>query len=651
MCGIACLFAPLPRAEREDIASGMGRLLSHRGPDDAGLYSDDSVPLTLVHRRLSIIDLSPDGHQPMRRGPLWVSYNGEIYNYLELREELALLGVPFQTRSDTEVLLAAFSRFGDQAPERMNGMFALLLWDTERRRLSLVRDRFGVKPLYYLSRPERGIFIAASEPKAVLYAARRLLLPIAVDADALACYLADAATEEGEHTFFAGLLRVPAGGMVALDLAGTAGANFVPRSRTWYALSPSVCPEQAGGEAGDGRFRELLTDAIRLRLRSDVEVGTCLSGGLDSSSLVCLAQLDLKVRPRTFSAVYGPGDPADESRFIDEVAAHAGVANEKIRPEEVFSPEALLRFIDLHDEPIGGTSVWAQHCVFRLARQAGITVMLDGQGADETLTGYHGAFRPLWAGLLRQLALSRLSHELRGAARLHGYRPLWSLLGAGATLLREALPAALYDRYLDRKWRGFFAQPAAPFFRLHAPPQPVDPPLLGEWNRRSLLHGYLYQLTVGSSLQTILRYEDRNSMAASIEARAPFLDYRLVQHCLGRPAADLLEDGYTKALLRRSLRGVLPESVRLRADKIGFATPEGRWLRGPLRPLFQDLLASRSLEERGWFRVAALKAAFARFCAEDGPSGSAKTGASKESYAFWKALNVELWLRHHGLSG
>jgi asparagine synthase (glutamine-hydrolysing) len=647
MCGIVSVVAPIAAPEREALATAMCGLLAHRGPDDQGLYSAGQSPLTLGHRRLSIIDLSPDGHQPMRRGRLHVAYNGEVYNYLELKDELTALGHRFVTRSDTEVLLAALQQWGEDGLSRVNGMFAILLFDEERRHLRLYRDRFGVKPLYYLFTPGRGIFLAGSEPKAVLHGARHLGVPVAADPDVLACFLADLPTETGEATFFTPLKRLPPGEVAELDLSSlpNEGGRLALRRRRWYALRPAA-PASSHVQDGDERFLSLLTDAIRVRLRSDVPVGTCLSGGLDSSSIVCLASLRLGVRPHAFSAVYGAGDPADESRHIDAVAAHAGVPSHRIDPQDLFSPDALLAFLALHDEPVGGTTVWAQHCVFRLARQQGMTVMLDGQGADETLTGYHGAYRPLWAELLRRGALRSLRHELQAAGRLHGYRPLPALAGAGWILCKERLvPAALYRAYLERKWRGLFAPERTAGFRVHVPPFPQDPPHLREWQEQSPLHAYLYQLIYGSSLQTILRFEDRNSMAASIEARAPFLDYRLVEHCMAQPAHALVRDGYTKSLLRRALRGVLPESVRLRADKIGFATPETRWLKGPLRPVLEDLLFSPTMAGRGWFDIQALRRTFAALCADQ----SGKSGGTAASYTLFKAMNVELWLRHHRL--
>lgn len=668
MCGIAALVAPLPGPEREALVRAMCDLMAHRGPDDHGLYSHDGPQgggVTLGHRRLSIIDLSPDGHQPMRRGRLWAAYNGEVYNYLELRQALAARGEAFRTGSDTEVMLSAFAVHGDDAPLHLNGMFAVLLYDEARRRLLLTRDRFGVKPLYYLHQGQ--VFAAASEPKALLFVARRLGIPIGVNDAALSCYLADAGTEQEDRTFFDRVRRVQPGEQLALDLTRVDSA---PARRFYYQLTPERCPpadappERASvrdADAGarspaDEAFLALFTDAIKLRFRSDVRVGTCLSGGLDSSALVCVAAERLGLRPETFSAVYGANDPADESRYMALVAGRVGAQNHQVDPGAEFTPEALLRFVALHDEPIGGTSVWAQHCVFRLARQHGVTVMLDGQGADEVLTGYHGAFRPLWADLLWGGALRRFFREAQAARTLHGYGArhwpgiAWALLtGRGRGL---PLHSALWPRYLERKWRDYFSPGRVPAFRVDAPPLPAELPQTAVWARRSLLHAYLYQLTFGSSLQTILRFEDRNSMAASIEARAPFLDYRLVEHCFAQPPERLLQEGFTKALLRRSLRGILPEEVRLRVDKVGFATPEPRWLAGPLRPFVEDLLHAdegRALEQRGWYRVPALRQALARLVEGRGGPAARGTGSSAESDALWKLLNVELWRKSFGI--
>jgi asparagine synthase (glutamine-hydrolysing) len=602
--------------------------------------------VTLGHRRLAIVDLSTDAAQPMARGPLCVAWNGEIYNYVELRAELAARGHRFTTASDTEVLLATLAAYGPEAAlPRWNGMFAFALWDEERQQLWLGRDRFGKKPLYYLQQGDT--LLVASEPKAILAAARALAIAVTVDRAALACYLGDADTEVDERTFFAEIRRVRPGELLRFAYDPPTHGLRMHR-RFYYELRPPPLLAIPASEAGE-RFRDLLTDSVRLRLRSDVPVGAALSGGMDSSALVCLASR-LGARLQTFSAVYRPGDAMDERRYIAAVLDATGAANFQVQPEAVLArpgrgaPAAFTAFLAQHDEPVGGASIWAQHCVFQLAAEHGVRVVLSGQGADESLTGYRGALSSLVAELVRRRALQRLAHELR--ALLPGQSPaavLRDLLGGTFTALRTfVLPAAFSAYWLQRRWQRALRD--TPYLRLSALPTPPlgEPgPYHDAFCARSLLHGYLYRLLTGSSLRTILRYEDRNSMAASVESRAPFLDYRLVELCLALPAEQLCGDGRTKTLLRRGLRDVLPAQVAARRDKVGFAAPEARLLLGPLRPLVEELLASAAMRQRGLYDCAALQAMY-----------SAATAGAQEldSYALWKAINVELWLRSCGLS-
>lgn len=660
MCGVAAVFGPLPAAPREALVAAMSDRLAHRGPDGAGLFSSgpgggpgggsgggSALGVTLGHRRLAIVDLSTQAAQPMQRGELCLSWNGEIYNYRELRGELAARGHAFTTASDTEVLLALLGEYGPAAAlPQLNGMFALALWDGAARRLWLGRDRFGKKPLYYLRQGDT--LLVASEPKAILLAARALALPVTVDRPALARYLADADTEVDAITSFAEIRRVLPGELICFSAPrpgdpGTAG--LTAHHQSYYTLRPPPPLVLTVDEAAE-RFAALLTDAVRLRLRSDVRVGAALSGGMDSSALVGVAGR-LGARLRTFSAVYRDGDPMDERRYIAAVVAHNGVENFQIAPEAELAragPEGFAAFIAHHDEPVGGSSVWAQRCVFGLAAAHGVRVVLSGQGADESLTGYSGSLSALVAELVRRGELRALGHELRALARKKTPPELLrELLGGAWTALRTfALPPPLSEAWLRRRWQRALRD--TPFLRLSAlppPPLPVPGPEHQAFCERSLLHGYLYRLLTGSSLRTILRYEDRNSMAASVESRAPFLDYRLVELCLALPATTLCQGGRTKALLRRSLHGVLPPAVAERRDKVGFAAPEDRLLLGPLRPLVHELLGSAAMAQRGLYDCAALRANYEDATAGRGPL---------LSYVLWKALNVELWLRACGLS-
>ena len=649
MCGVAAVFAPLPLAQREDLARAMCDLMAHRGPHGSGLFSDgDPAGLTLGHRRLSILDLSPTGAQPMTRGDLHISYNGEFYNYIEKRSELSSVGHRFVGSSDTEVLLALCQQHGvvDALPQ-VNGMFAFALYDRAQRSLWLARDRFGEKPLYYLL--QRNICLVASEPKAIVQAARRLGIAIDVQRQTLACYLADAEHEVGDATFFAAISRVNPGEWIRVSQQSD-GSLALSRGR-YFQLSPQTCPSQTQSlAAADDDFRSLLTDALRLRLRSDVEVAACLSGGLDSSTLVSLAAT-LGQPLRTFSAIHRPGEPWDERKYIAAVVAQANVPNFCVNPEDdlrdAAGVDAFVRFLAQHDEPVGGPSVWAQHSVYRLLARHGHRVALSGQGADESLGGYGGTLPALRAELVRQARLGPLSTEL--ATLPSQIDRALALQRAAASALRSALARRhphLYTRWLDHRWQRSFATARyldAAALSMPLPSLPADPPHAAAFDDRSLLHGYLYRLLVGTSLATILRYEDRNSMMASVEARAPFLDHRLVTHCLGRSASDLAGQGWTKLLLRRTLPNVLPVDVRWRRDQVGFGAPPWRWLLGPLRPWLHDLLASSRLQSLGFLRLDRLRADLA--AAE---SGTAATSGDAEG--FWRAINVAVWLDAQRLS-
>jgi asparagine synthase (glutamine-hydrolysing) len=655
MCGVAAVLGPLPVAPREALVAAMCARLAHRGPDGAGLFSSPAdgegaraaVGVTLGHRRLAIVDLSTDAAQPMQRGGLALAWNGEIYNYQEIRAELRARGHHFTTASDTEVLLSALAEYGPAAAlPQLNGMFAFVLWDAAARRLWLGRDRFGKKPLYYLQHGDT--LVVASEPKAILAAARTLGLPVSVERTALARYLADADTEVDEVTFFAEIRRVRPGELICFTPGAAGASTLVAQRHVYYTLRPPAPLVLSAPEAAE-RFAALLSDAVRLRLRSDVPVGAALSGGMDSSALVGVAS-QLGARLDTFSAVYRDDDPMDERRYIAAVVAHTGVANYQVAPETELTrdglsgPDGFTAFINHHDEPVGGASVWAQRCVFRLAAAHGVRVVLSGQGADESLTGYRGALSTLTAELIRRGDLRALHKELLAQAQTQTPQTLLrDLLGGAWTAARTfALPAALSSEWLHLRWQHALRDTR--FFHLHAlplPPVPEPGPYHQAFCERSLLHGYLYRLLTGSSLRTILRYEDRNSMAASVESRAPFLDYRLVELCLALPATTLCQDGRTKALLRQALHGVLPPAVAERRDKVGFATPEARLMLGPLRPLVLELLGSPAMEQRGLYDCAALRRMYADAAAGRG---------ALDSYALWKALNVELWLRNCGLS-
>jgi asparagine synthase (glutamine-hydrolysing) len=538
MCGLAALLSSAPRADLGERVRRMCDTVRYRGPDDEGYEVFPTA--ALGHRRLSIVDLSPAGHQPMCLAGtrLWITYNGEIYNYLELRAELETLGVRFATRSDTEVLLAAYRQWGIGALSRLNGMFAFVVVDVDAKRVFAARDRFGVKPLYYWRSPD-GLLAFASEIKqfTVLPGWRaRLNGPRAHD------FLARGIADHTEETLFDGVRQLAGGQYMESPLE-----ELQIQPRRWYTLAPRALN---GARAADA-YRELLEDSVRLRLRADVPVGSCLSGGLDSSAIVCLANRQLRgaqaaAQQRTFSA--RSTDPRiDEGRYIEAVVRATGVANAQVEPPPEALFDALPALAWHQDEPFGSTSIYAQWHVFRLAHEGGVKVMLDGQGADEQLAGYHSFFRARLRGLAQRLELVGLVKELAGMQRHHGAAVRRALTRPGGTdcIDAERLGAANAST-------------------------PARSASVRELSQAQLLH---------TSLPMLLHWEDRDSMAHSVEARLPFLDYRVVELALGLPEEDKLAGGVTKRVLREAMRGVLPEAVRTRMDKIGFATAEEQWLR------------------------------------------------------------------------
>jgi len=613
MCGIWASVGLLP--PREVIER-----VAHRGPDGEGWRELESAagPVVLAHRRLAVIDTSAAGLQPMADAEerLWITFNGEIYNYRELRDELAGRGHRFRTRTDTEVLLAAWREWGEAALPRLNGMFAFVLFDARRAELVAVRDRFGVKPLY-LARVAGGLALA-SEIKQLLALPE---LAARLDPERALDFLAGGLLDHTERTLFAGIGQLRGGAMLRVALADPGGLA-TPQRRRWYRFPEAPRPAEAD-EAAEG-FAALLDDSVRLRLRADVTVGSCLSGGLDSSSIVCLVARHTH-RLATFSAVHD--DPAiDERRFIREVVAVTGAEGHETTPRGAELAASAERLAWMQDEPFGSTSVFAQDRVFALARQHRTKVMLDGQGADEQLGGYAYCFGAFHAGLLRHGRLVRLAAELAAQRRRHGIAAAAQLRALAAASLPDAIrgPLARVGR------RPPWILPA--FWREHrGGGGPAGGASLAALSRAQLL---------ATSLPMLLHYEDRNSMAHGIEARLPFLDYRVVEWSLAQGDEHKIVDGETKWMLRRAMSAMLPPAIRDRQDKLGFPTPELEWLRGPLRPVVADGLDQLAKRLPALF----VGGAAPRF-AED-----VLAGRRPFDFALWRLVGFGLWSRVFGVS-
>jgi len=615
MCGI-CGVVRLGRPAELQTAEAMARLLVHRGPDGFGSFGDERG-VALAHTRLAIIDLSAAGLQPFASadGALQLLHNGEIYNYRELRAELEQLGHRFRSATDTEVVLEAYRAWGEDCVRRFNGMWAFALWDGSRERLFCSRDRLGVKPFNY--RYESGRLVFASELKAFRADPSTHFAP---NLRAVRDFLEQGYVDHLPATFFAGIERLPPAHSLILDRDGL-------RVDRYWSLEPRDVSRDTAESV-----RELFLDAIRFRLRSDVPIGTALSGGIDSSAIACGIDHLLRsgrdvgdqVGPhqRTFTVFFGDHG-FDERPYAEDVVGRIGAEPHWISFTDTDLVEVLPAVIEAQDEPFGSSSIVAQWFVMREARRAGVKVMLDGQGGDESLLGYPTTFGYRFADLLAGGEARRLGSELAAYRRLHGA----SAAATAVALVTPFLPAnarwALRSRrggshgLVHRSLRGGGAtreRTRSPF--------------------RERLRRQYHLILAERGLPELLRYEDRNSMTHSVEARVPFLDYRLVELLYSLPAGELISNGVTKVVLRRALADLLPPAVRDRVDKLGFVTPDRRFFRGALGAHAAEVFASPSFAARGFVDAEEARRMLAAVRSGRGVAAPV-----------WRALNVELWAR------
>jgi asparagine synthase (glutamine-hydrolysing) len=613
--------------------------VAHRGPDGSGwrVFESTAGPVALGHRRLSIIDLSDAALQPMSYadGRYWVVYNGEIYNYLELREELRAAGHLFQTQSDTEVLLAAYAHWGEAALDRLVGMFAFVLWDNQAQVAFAARDHFGIKPLYFLVTPV-GVAFASEIKQFCSLPGFSAHLNIARAHD----FLASGIMEHTDETLFEGVRQLRGGECTRLDLRRWRVGEDIP-IRRWYRILDPGTLDIGEREAGE-RFRALLAESVRIHLRSDVPVGTCLSGGLDSSSIVCLMARELAAagngaKVNSISACYDVKS-VDERPFMEAAVecTHSSPHWCYPRFEDAF---ALAERITWHqDEPYGSTSIFAQWCVFEAARRAGLKVMLDGQGADEQLAGYHGCFSYHFASLIRQRRFVTLLYAMLQRQAWHGV----SFAEQARTFLVPLLPAK-FARWLRRE-RQVLAQHNwldSEALRPHIGRSPLE--VARESIGRPAINGIgdlCVVFTQSSNLGMLLHWEDRNSMAHSIEARVPFLDHRLVEFTIGLGDRHKIVGADTKRVLRRAMSGILPEKIRNRRDKLGFTTPEEEWFRGPLREMVLAGVEQTLARYPGLLNARGVRAHAADML----------EGRRPVDFSLWRIINLGIWGRVFAVS-
>jgi asparagine synthase (glutamine-hydrolysing) len=611
MCGISGIINFKSNSVSSVDIQSMMSVMKHRGPDDEGVFIHQNLGLGFV--RLSIIDLSLAGHQPMKSidERYVIVFNGEIFNYVELREELTQSGHIFKTDTDTEVLINSYKEWGEDCQHKFNGMWAFAIFDKIDNTLFISRDRYGIKPFYYFQNDE--VFAFASEIPSLLK-----LRDGKTEANyqSIFDYLVFNRTDQNCDTFFKGINKMQHGHCMKISLGQK---SEMPEPQKWYDLKTEIA-KRNNKRFTANEFKILFDDAIKMRLRSDVPVGVCLSGGLDSSAIVSTLIKEFgKTDLNTFSAVYEKGQFGDETEFIK--IYEKWLKNMfYITPSKDSLRKDIEKFVTIHAEPIPSTSPYAQYKVMELAKGK-VVVTLDGQGADEMLAGYHYFFGFYFKDLLRNFRFARLSKEIFQYLRIHK-----SLFGI-KTFAYFLLPMSLRTKarvgekaYLNQDFISKYSKTNSIAGNLYA----------SNSLNEALINHFEYKL------EHLLKWEDRNSMAFSLEARVPFLDHRLVEATLSADGRDIIISGMTKAPLREAMKEILPEKIRLRTDKIGFGTPQDEWFRSEeFQDIVNDLLSSNSFRNRNIIKPEIAKELYKKHLKQE-------INIAKE---IWKWIHLELWFR------
>lgn len=545
MCGISGF-----NWSDQELIMKMTKEISHRGPDDSGYYVDDFI--SLGHRRLSIIDLSSKGHQPMfdKDEEIIIVHNGEIYNYRKIKNELEKKGYIFKSRTDTEVILNAYKEWGYECIKRFIGMFAFAIYDKKKKIIFLVRDHIGIKPFYYYKDEKRFLFSSTIPPILIhdikTAPNKRLIRDLLLYNN----------TDHTDETFFKNIMKFPKGHYAIYDIA--------KKKLMFYKWWENRFTGDFSGnyEEAVKELRELMIKSVNRRLLSEVPVGTCLSGGIDSSSIACLINKSKRSEIKTFSVVF-PGFSLDESEYINIISSKTGMENYKIIPSTEGIKQDLFDFIKNIGEPIPGPSPYSQYNVFKLARNNDVTVLLDGQGGDELFAGYHYFYGFYIKGLFKKGKFIKAFKEISGLFKSGHFKLGFFSLGF--------LFVPLFIR------RYYFSGKSNICESLLKDKE-AETPFFNEYYGISSLHDSL-KFHLDYKLEQLLKWEDRNSMAYSREARVPFLDIDVMRFVFRLPEDFIISQGKTKTLLRDAMDGIVPNDILDRRDKIGFASPEDDWLR------------------------------------------------------------------------
>lgn len=608
MCAIAGFYdSYLNASESSSLLRNMLESMKHRGPDATGMFINERI--AMGHNRLSIIDLAIHSNQPFIYQNTILSFNGEIYNYLELKQELLMLGFQFTTHSDTEVLAASYIHWGEACVQHFIGMWAFAIYDTVKQSLFCSRDRFGIKPFSYIHSGTR--FYFASETKALK---KSPLFKPTLNQNHIARAINLGWIIYKDETFFEDILNLEAGHNLVFD-----GKNL--RIYKYWELNLSS-KFIGSSEEKQFRFRELFKDSVSLQLRSDVKVGTCLSGGIDSSSILStICHLNEKQSVDAFTIYYDAQNSVDERPWAGKIIEKYPQIN-----WHTFTPtndEVMEAFEQIHyfaDTPTDGSSHLSQHFVMKLAAQNKVKVLLDGQGSDEYLAGYMHAFDRLVGHQISQFKLIETIKSVYWHQKRHQLN-----MSELAFLMMKGLISSVSDeqKFYSYAYKNKVAQV------INTPESKIPFKLNGVSYENRFDH-YLYQQVFAATLPTLLHFEDRNSMTYGIESRVPFLDHRLVEFGFSLSETDKIKNGETKKILRTAMDGILPEAIQNRQDKKGFVTPgENSWMRNSLKQMVKV-----NFSDYDFIDQAKAKAEVANYL----------KGASNGKLV-WRLISLNYWLR------
>ena len=552
MCGITGIINKNNKPVDKLLTKKVNNLISHRGPDDEGFYHGNNF--AFGHRRLSILDLSQDGHQPMHYQDRYtITYNGEVYNYIELKNELEKEGYSFHSNTDTEVILAAYDKWGESCVNKFNGMWSFALFDSKKNNIFCSRDRFGIKPFYYTEVANK--FIFGSEIKQLLEFHPNNI----VNKSILIDYLVTRFEDYNNDTFFEGVKRLPQSHNLIYDLN-----NHSYEIKRYYQISFNDDIEKYTLDESVKKYKAELERAVEYRLRSDVKVGTCLSGGLDSSSVASIAAKKYNQESKEkFTAIHVKSSQGstDESYYADIVAKNANINLVFTEPTAIDVKNIIDEVIFTQEEPFAYMDVFMQYFVMKKAREEGCTVMLDGQGGDETLLGYGKYYPSMYYSIFKKegllLAFKSIFNSRKNNSKMRMSWILKYTLGSFFPNIRK--------KYLKFK-TSFMKKNNNTFSILNK---------IGNsyFNIRDLQTLEIYS----TNLPLLLRYEDKNSMRHSIETRLPFIDYKTLETALSINSKHKVYEGWSKFILRQSVIGVIPEEAIWRKNKLGFNPPESSW--------------------------------------------------------------------------